>query len=94
MNGKKLLLQKLMLLLLLLVVVAAGAAVSFGMKNKSAKDDGNAASKGTTASSASGTASGEMNGLHKIRCGRKHQGNHGGNHPEAPVRWIRYPGSE
>ena len=46
MNGKKLLLQKLMLLLLLLVVVAAGAAVSFGMKNKSAKDDGNAASKG------------------------------------------------
>ena len=48
-----------MLLLLLLVVVAAGAAVSFGMKNKSAKDDGNAASKGTTASSASGTASGE-----------------------------------
>ena len=59
MNGKKLLLQKLMLLLILLVVVAAGAAVSFGMKHKSVKDDGNAASKGTTASSASGTASGE-----------------------------------
>lgn len=59
MNGKKLLLQKLMLLLILLVVVAAGAAVSSGMKNKSAKDDGNAASKGMTASSASGTASGE-----------------------------------
>ena len=62
MNGKKLLLQKLMLLLILLVVVAAGAAVSFGMKNKSARDAGN---EGTTetaisgADSASAVASGE-----------------------------------
>ena len=62
MNGKKLLLQKLMLLLILLVVVAAGAAVSFGLKNKSAKDAGNGEAAETEisgADSASAVGSGE-----------------------------------